>query len=58
MSYLPLFHVFGFGEISLMCLLTGARQVLLDVFDPDERSTPPSVKAAPSSTASTLIGPA
>ena len=35
MSYLPLFHIYGFSEISMMCVLTGARQVLMDVFDAD-----------------------
>ncbi len=34
MSYLPLFHVFGFGEVSLQAVLTGGCQVLFDTFDP------------------------
>lgn len=33
MNYLPLFHVYAFSEISMMCVLTGACQVLMDVFD-------------------------
>ena len=33
MNYLPLFHLFGFGEVALMAGLTGAAQVLIDVFD-------------------------
>ena len=33
MSYLPLFHIYGFSEIAMTCVLTGARQVLMDVFD-------------------------
>lgn len=33
MSYLPLFHLFGFGEVALMAGLTGGSQVLFDVFD-------------------------
>jgi len=35
MSYLPLFHIYGFSEIAMTCVLTGARQVLMDVFDGD-----------------------
>jgi fatty-acyl-CoA synthase len=35
MSYLPLFHLFGFGEVALQAALTGASQVLYDVFDAD-----------------------
>ena len=35
MSYLPLFHLFGFGEVALMAALTGSCQVLFDVFDAD-----------------------
>jgi fatty-acyl-CoA synthase len=35
MSYLPLFHIYGFSEIAMTCVLTGARQVLMDVFDAD-----------------------
>ena len=34
MSYLPLFHLFGFSEVAMMCVITGASQVLMDVFDP------------------------
>jgi len=32
-SYLPLFHLYGLSEVALMCIVTGARQVLMDVFD-------------------------
>jgi fatty-acyl-CoA synthase len=35
MSYLPLFHAFGYAEVSLMASLTGAKQVLFETFDPD-----------------------
>ncbi len=35
MSYLPLFHLFGFVEVAMMCALTGACQVLMDTFDAD-----------------------
>ena len=33
MSYLPLFHIYGFSDIAMACVLTGARQVLMDAFD-------------------------
>jgi fatty-acyl-CoA synthase len=36
LSYLPLFHAFGYAEVSLMASLTGAKQVLFETFDPDE----------------------
>jgi len=36
MMYLPLFHLFGFSEGMLMSMVTGARQVLTETFDPDE----------------------
>ena len=36
LSYLPLFHAFGYSEVAAMSVLTGARQILTDVFDPDE----------------------
>ena len=36
MSYLPLFHAYGFSEVAMMAALTGGSQVLFDVFDPDE----------------------
>ncbi len=36
MMYLPLFHLFGFSEGMLMSILTGARQVLTETFDPAE----------------------
>jgi fatty-acyl-CoA synthase len=35
MNYLPLFHIYAFSEIVMMCVLTGARHVLMDVFDAD-----------------------
>lgn len=34
MNYLPLFHLFGYGEVALQAALTGAAQVLFDTFDP------------------------
>ena len=36
MSYLPLFHAFGYSEAALMSMVSGARQVLTETFDPDE----------------------
>ena len=36
MMYLPLFHMFGFSEGMLMSVLSGARQVLTEGFDPGE----------------------
>jgi fatty-acyl-CoA synthase len=33
LMYLPLYHLFGFSEGMLVSLVTGARQVLVDVFD-------------------------
>ena len=36
MSYLPLFHAFGYSEAALMSMATGARQILTETFDPDE----------------------
>jgi fatty-acyl-CoA synthase len=36
LMYLPLFHLFGFSEGMLMSMVTGARQVLTETFDPEE----------------------
>ncbi len=36
MMYLPLFHIFGFSEGMLMSMVSGARQVLTEGFDPRE----------------------
>jgi fatty-acyl-CoA synthase len=36
MNYLPMFHAFGYAEVSLMAVLSGACQVLTSTFDPDE----------------------
>ena len=36
MMYLPLFHLFAFSEGMLMSLVSGARQVLTETFDPAE----------------------
>lgn len=35
-NYLPLFHAFGISEGSLMSVVTGARQILTEFFDPGE----------------------
>ena len=35
MNYLPLFHIYAFSEISMTAVLTGATQILMDVFDAD-----------------------
>jgi fatty-acyl-CoA synthase len=39
MMYLPLFHLFAFSEGMLTSMVTGARQVLTETFDPDESLT-------------------
>ena len=36
LNYLPLFHAFGYSEGALAALVTGARQVITETFDPDE----------------------
>jgi fatty-acyl-CoA synthase len=36
MMYLPLFHLFAFSEGMLMSMVSGARQVLTEGFDPEE----------------------
>ena len=36
MMYLPFFHLFGFSEGMLMSMVTGARQILTETFDPEE----------------------
>jgi fatty-acyl-CoA synthase len=36
LMYLPLFHLFGFSEGALMSMVTGARQVLTETFEPAE----------------------
>jgi fatty-acyl-CoA synthase len=36
LMYLPLFHLFGFSEGALMSMVTGARQILTETFDPVE----------------------
>lgn len=35
-NYLPLFHAFGLSEGNLLSMLTGARQVMTELFDPEQ----------------------
>ena len=35
LNYLPLFHAFGYSEAALMSMVSGARHVLTETFDPD-----------------------
>jgi fatty-acyl-CoA synthase len=35
MSYLPLFHIYGYSEITMGAVLMGSKQILMDVFDAD-----------------------
>lgn len=35
LNYLPMFHTYAYSSCSMMSLITGAKQVLLDVFDAD-----------------------
>ncbi len=35
-NYLPLFHIYGYSEVAMMSLLTGARQVLMSAFDAEQ----------------------
>jgi fatty-acyl-CoA synthase len=53
MMYLPLFHLFGFSDGALMSMVTGARQVLTETFDPDESLALVEQERATTSTAST-----
>ncbi|MEX2480529.1 MAG: AMP-binding protein [Gammaproteobacteria bacterium] len=36
LNYLPLFHLFSYSESALLSMLTGARQILVETFDPDQ----------------------
>ena len=36
LSYLPLFHAYGYSEIAATCAVTGACQVLMDIFEAEE----------------------
>lgn len=35
-NYLPMFHLYGFSEVALLCIVSGAKQIMMDVFDADE----------------------
>ena len=35
LNYLPLFHLYAYSEITILSVITGATQVLMDVFDAD-----------------------
>ena len=32
-NYLPLFHLYALGEVALICIVSGAKQILMDAFD-------------------------
>lgn len=33
LNYMPLFHIYGYSEITMLSVLTGAKQILMDAFD-------------------------
>jgi fatty-acyl-CoA synthase len=35
-NYLPMFHLYGLCEVAMLCIVSGARQILMDVFDAHE----------------------
>ena len=39
LNYLPLFHIYGLSEVTMIAVLTGARQILMDSFDADKALT-------------------
>lgn len=32
-NYLPMFHLYGLCEVAMLCIVSGAKQILLDTFD-------------------------
>lgn len=36
LHYLPMFHVYGYSELTMVAVLTGAKQILMEAFDADE----------------------
>lgn len=34
-NYLPMFHLYGLCEVAMLCIVSGARQILMDTFDAD-----------------------
>lgn len=35
-NYLPMFHLYGLAEVALICIVAGAKQILMDTFDAAE----------------------
>ena len=35
LNYMPMFHIYGYSEITMISALTGAKQILMDAFDAD-----------------------
>lgn len=35
-NYLPMFHLYGLCEVAMLCIVSGAKQILMDVFDAHE----------------------
>ena len=35
LHYLPMFHVYGYSELTMVAVLTGAKQILMEAFDAD-----------------------
>lgn len=35
-NYLPMFHLYALGEVALICMVSGAKQILMDAFDAHE----------------------
>ncbi|MDA0821836.1 MAG: AMP-binding protein [Proteobacteria bacterium] len=35
-NYLPMFHLYGLGEVALICVVTGAKQILMEAFEAEE----------------------
>ena len=36
LNYLPMFHLYGYSELAMISVISGAKQVLMDAFDADE----------------------
>ena len=36
LNYLPLFHIYAFSDIAMTCVLSGAKQILMEAFDAEE----------------------
>lgn len=35
-NYLPMFHLYGLCEVAMLCIVSGAKQILMDTFDAHE----------------------